>query len=228
MIWTALILGFAGSLHCLGMCSPLAMAVTNLSPVASLTRLLYNLGRILTYGILGGVVASVGLVFPMIKYQNLLSIVLGIALVTIGISGISVIKIPLITSALARLNYILKNLFARILRSRSLAATFLLGSLNGLLPCGLSFLALTYCVTLAAPFDGFNFMILFGVGTLPVMLGFTSVFKWLISKLHFTSQRLTVGLLIVSGLLLIARVFIVHLPESRSFNDAVVDIVICR
>jgi sulfite exporter TauE/SafE len=227
MAWTALILGFAGSLHCLGMCSPLAIAVTNQSSTFSFARIAYNFGRILTYGFLGSTVATVGLIFPMVKFQNLLSIILGIGLVIIGIVGISTIRIPVITSSLAKLNYTLKSLFSKILRNRNFATTFLLGSLNGLLPCGLTFLALTYCVTLSGPLGGFNFMILFGFGTLPVMLGFTSVFKWLISILHFSSQRLTTGLLIVSGVLLIVRVFVVHLPESASFNNAVIDIAVC-
>lgn len=228
MIWTAIIMGFAGSLHCLGMCSPLAMAVTNVSPVALLSRTLYNAGRVLTYGLLGSIVSSAGLAFPMIRYQNLLSILLGIALVVIGVSGISMVRIPMITNTLASFNFFLKALFAKLLKHRSHASTFLLGSLNGFLPCGLSFLALTYCLTLAGPLEGFGFMAFFGFGTLPVMLGFTTIFQWMINKFRFNSHRLTTSMLIISGMLLIARVFIVHLPHAVSIQEGVVDIVLCR
>lgn len=226
MIWTAIILGFAGSLHCMGMCSPLAMAVTNLSPTVIVNRVLYNAGRILTYGLLGSIVSTLGLGFPLIKFQNLLSVVLGIALLAIAVGGVSSIRIPFVTSALANLNAFLKKLFSRFIQIKNHRSTFILGGLNGLLPCGLSFLALTYCITLAGPWDGFVFMLLFGVGTLPVMLGFTSVFNWLIVKFRVTSQRLTTSLLIVSGILLIARVFIVHVPESGPHSNEV-DIVVC-
>jgi uncharacterized protein len=228
MFWTALILGFAGSLHCLGMCSPLAMAVTNASPTAALTRLLYNLGRILTYATLGAIVGSVGIALPTSTYQNILSVVVGIVFIIVGLSGISAMKIPVFTTVLTKINFQLKGLFANTLNKRSFATSFLLGSLNGLLPCGLSFLALTYCLTLSGPIAGFAFMLLFGLGTLPVMLGFTTVFKWIVSRLHFSSHKLTTGLVILSGILLIARVFIVHISETRSFGETVVDIVVCK
>jgi sulfite exporter TauE/SafE len=228
MFWTAIIIGFAGSLHCLGMCSPLAMAVTQASSTVVMNRFLYNAGRIFSYGLLGGIIASIGLMFPMIKYQNLLSVLLGIALLVIGMSGISTLRIPLVTPFLARASSLLKLLFGRFLKSKNYASTFFLGSLNGFLPCGLSVLALTYCLTLAGPVDGFAFMAVFGLGTLPVMLGFTTIFQWTVNKFHFSSQRLTTGLLILSGVLLIVRVFAVHLPHAASLQEGVVDIVLCR
>jgi uncharacterized protein len=228
MFLTAIILGFAGSLHCLGMCSPLAMAVTNLSTNMIVNRVLYNGGRIFTYGLMGAVVASVGLGLPLTRYQNLLSILLGIALLVIGAAGISSMKIFGVTKALGRLTVFLKKLFSKYLQRKSYTSTFFLGSLNGVLPCGLSFLALTYCLTLAGPFDGFLFMIAFGLGTLPVMLGFTGIFSWLIGSLKWRVKPLTTGLLILSGVILIARVFLVHLPPATSLREGVVDIVLCR
>jgi uncharacterized protein len=228
MIWTAIILGFAGSFHCLGMCSPLAMAVTNRSQAILLNKIFYNFGRVLTYSLLGGLIASIGLMAPMIKYQNLLSVFLGIGLVAIGIRGVSTARTPVISNGLAKLNIFLKKVFARFLKHKSYSSTFFLGSLNGFLPCGLSFLALTYCVTLSGPLDGFYFMALFGVGTLPVMLGFTFIFQWALNTFHLNSRRLTTTMLIVSGVLLIARVFIAHISESEFFAGSATDIIICR
>ena len=62
MLLTALILGFTGSLHCLGMCSPLAMMVTGQSAKGFTKRLVYNSGRIVTYSVAGFIVASIGFV----------------------------------------------------------------------------------------------------------------------------------------------------------------------
>jgi hypothetical protein len=212
----------------MGMCSPLAMSVTNMSSNVILSRILYNLGRIGTYGILGSIVSTIGLGFPMIKYQNLISILLGISLLVIGLAGVSVIRIPILTKALGSFSVFLKNLFSKFLQQKNHLSTFTLGSLNGILPCGLSLLALTYCVTLAGPADGFIFMGAFGLGTLPVMLGFTSVFYWVINKFNVQVKSMTTGLLIISGLLLIGRVFFIHLPHSESIQQGVVDIVLCR
>ena len=76
MVLTALIMGLTGSLHCVGMCSPLAMAVGNMNTRAFLNRVIYNAGRIVTYGVLGLGIAGVGLALPISKFQNLVSILL--------------------------------------------------------------------------------------------------------------------------------------------------------
>jgi sulfite exporter TauE/SafE len=226
-MWTALIIGFAGSLHCLGMCSPLAMATTKLSPNIIMSRLLYNGGRIMMYGLLGSIVASVGFVFPLVKYQNLISIILGVALLVISLTGVTSLRVPVITKALGTFSLLLKKLFAKFLQHKGSASTFVLGCLNGVLPCGLSFLALTYCITFAGPMDGFNFMFWFGVGTLPVMLGFTTIFVFALKRFHIKMNYVTTGMMIASAVLLIARAFLVHADHSHRAGQAI-DIVICR
>src|SRR5688572_23370817 len=99
MFLTALIMGITGSLHCAGMCSPLAMSVTSMRSSAFSNRLLYNLGRITTYGMLGALVTAIGYVLPMSKFQNLLSIVLGLTLITMAALGTTGVRIPLVTAA---------------------------------------------------------------------------------------------------------------------------------
>lgn len=227
MIYTALIMGFAGSLHCMGMCSPLAMTVTRVSSNVMTNRLLYNTGRIFTYGIVGAIIASIGFAFPISKYQNLLSLIMGLALITIGLASVSRLSIPFITTVLLKLSVMLKNAFAQFLKQKNFVSIFLLGTFNGFLPCGLTFLALTYCVILSAPMEGFVFMILFGVGTLPAMLGFTSFFQWIVKRFHFSPQRLTTSLFVISGILLIARIFLIHVPHANSIAGGMLDVVIC-
>lgn len=228
MVITALIIGLAGSLHCLGMCSPLVMAATAMKPSIILSRLLYNVGRIFTYALLGMIVAGAGMALPSRNYQNLLSIILGVALLFIAFGGIRNIHIPILSGTMQSLSLKLKNVFSKYLNQKNYRSLFMLGSINGLLPCGLTFLALTYCLTLQRPIDGFNFMLLFGVGTLPIMLGFTSVLQFMIQRFNFNMRSITTGMLILSGTVLIARVFIVHLPQATSFKEGVIDIVMCR
>jgi sulfite exporter TauE/SafE len=103
-----------------------------------------------------------------------------------------------------------------------------MGTLNGLLPCGLVLIALSYCLTLQAPLEGFTFMMMFGAGTLPVMLGLTSIIPTLVKKFRFNMYYVTSGMLIVSGLVLIARVFIMHVPHNANIQEGVIDIVLCR
>lgn len=222
---TALMLGLAGSLHCLGMCSPLAMAVTNFRRPFFINRVLYNIGRLLSYGILGVMVTAFGSLFQFSAYQNLLSIVLGASLVIMGIAGISSIQIPFITKGLAQGTGFIKTLFSKFLSKKTWSSMAFMGMLNGLLPCGLTYIALTYCVTLSDISQGFLFMIVFGSGTLPVMLGLTSIVQSLINRYHLDLRKLTTTVMIVLGVLLISRGYYV---SNHTLSHDTSEIVICR
>lgn len=228
MIFTALVMGFAGSLHCLGMCSPLAMAVTGVHGRAMLNRFLYNAGRIVMYGFMGAAVAAAGIVFPFNRYQNLLSIILGVTVIVVTISGTKAFHFSLPACLLNRFSSWLKSHFQEMLQRKNSLSTFLLGMLNGLLPCGLTFLALTFCLTLKGPLDGFNFMLLFGVGTLPAMLGGATLLQYPVTRLHLNRKTVTTVLLLVSGCLLIVRGVLPHPIPAGEETQNVVDIILCR
>jgi sulfite exporter TauE/SafE len=65
-------------MHCAGMCTPLLMAVTNLTSSVVANRFLYNAGRILTYGILGSIFSGAGSFLPISPNQSLLSLLFGV------------------------------------------------------------------------------------------------------------------------------------------------------
>jgi sulfite exporter TauE/SafE len=228
MWWTALLMGFAGSLHCAGMCSPLAMAVTSQKPFL-LTKITYNTGRILTYGILGAIAASFGSLFMITPWQGIISFAIGALFLLMGIGAISGVHIPLITIALNRFTSRLKNLFNFWLKKKNSFAVLIMGMLNGLLPCGLTYLAMTYCFIMPSMMEGFWFMILFGAGTWPVMIGFT----WLLSigfgKIKVNYQRITTVVFIMIGAWLVARVMINQSMDSHLhlFGKTTTEEVIC-
>jgi sulfite exporter TauE/SafE len=227
MVLTALLMGFAGSMHCAGMCSPLVMAVSNLTPGAILNRVVYNMGRILTYALLGGIVGTAGWALPFSNFQNLLSVVMGISLLIFAVLNISSVRIPFVTSLLQKISIALKEIFKKVLQRKSYNSIFLLGSINGMLPCGLTFLALTYCLTLSGPIDSFYFMLLFGAGTLPIMLGATSLVGYLIKRSNLSFRKVTTTMLFIAGCLLIVRVFLFHQPHAIP-EEGVIDIILCR
>ncbi|HEX6223309.1 MAG TPA: sulfite exporter TauE/SafE family protein [Chryseolinea sp.] len=227
MIAAALIMGFAGSLHCIGMCSPLAMAVSNLNRHAVLNRTVYNAGRIATYGLLGIIIGSVTALLPFSKFQNVVSILLGVILLFVG-AGLLNVNIPVISNPILKLTSLLKKLFSKSLIRKNYKSVFFLGILNGLLPCGLVWIALAYAATLQSPFQSFAFMMLFGAGTLPVMLGLTGILPGVLRRINVNVRQVTSGMLIVSGILLIARVFIIHLPHQSSAQHNLIDIVLCK
>ena len=228
MWYTALLIGITGSLHCAGMCSPLLMAVTNLTKSVVLNRLLYNGGRILTYAVLGSFFSGVGFLLPISPYQNLLSLVFGVAIIVVAFFRIGHVRIPLLFAGVTRLTRFLKEKFAFLLTRKTFVAVFMMGMLNGFLPCGMTLIALSYCLVLAGPVDGFNFMLLFGIGTLPVMLGFAPMLSLAIKKLNVSLQKATTVMMICSGAILVARVFIHASMEAVVKHAGIVDIILCR
>jgi sulfite exporter TauE/SafE len=170
LLWTAFLLGLVGSLHCVVMCGPLIVAVSNAGGTRhcfATLRLIYNAGRIVTYCAIGLLFGAVGKTFVLAGVQRWVSIVGGaIILAGLLLSTRFAFKMPF-----AKLALKFKSIFGRFLARRTLASQFLLGALNGLLPCGLVYIAAAGAATTLSPLGGALHMAVFGVGTLPMMLG---------------------------------------------------------
>ncbi len=170
LIWTAFILGLVGSLHCAVMCGPLVLAVAGAGgarlPFAA-SKLIYNTGRIATYGAIGLLFGAVGKTFALVGVQRWLSLLAGIAI----LAGLLLSTRFALNTPVTRLVVKLKSAFSTLLQQRTLASQFLLGSLNGLLPCGLVYIAAAGAATTLTPLNGALHMVAFGAGTLPMMLG---------------------------------------------------------
>lgn len=170
MLWTALILGAAGSLHCAGMCGPIALALPAGAPgrarfVAG--RLSYNLGRIGTYAVLGAAAGAFGQSLALAGVQRWVSLTAGVVLL---VSPWLVWR-GAANRFVARGSAWLRAAFAGVLRRPSPAAFAVLGLVNGLLPCGLVYAAAAGAAAAGTLAGGTAYMLLFGAGTLPVMLG---------------------------------------------------------
>ncbi len=213
MYWTAILMGLAGSLHCVGMCSPLAMAVTSQRPFIS-NKILYNLGRILTYGLLGALAATFGSVISLGPFRDIISFATGGFFLLMGLGGISGIKIPLITNFINRMTTWLKGNFSFWLQKKNKSAIILLGILNGLLPCGLTYIAMTYCFILPSVQEGFLFMVAFGLGTWPVMFGLPWIVGLTTQRVSFNFNRGRAFAFVLVGVLLIARIWW-HRPHEQ-------------
>lgn len=224
--WTAFILGLGGSIHCAGMCTPLVVALTATRGGSQWKRkVIYNSGRILTYSILGGLVGLLGSALDWTSYQDVISVALGIFLILFAAAGFSQQKIPVITTALQGLTITLKKLFSRFLTRQGNGPMFFLGMINGLLPCGLTYLALTSCLAVSSAMEGIFFMLIFGGGTLGVMLGLSGFLSVWIRQGKFNFQKMTTVLLVLAGILLITRAVINH---SDHLHHAGQMTILCR
>jgi sulfite exporter TauE/SafE len=170
MIWSALVLGFIGSLHCLGMCGPLVLSLPSYgsSISSAITRsIIYNGARIITYtsfGLISGVLIKS---FSLFGLQQYLSIFSGIVLLIMALSHFNILsKVSIVSSG-----FILsvKQAFTNRIKKAGLLNLFTLGLLNGLLPCGLVYMALAASATQASSSDAMLYMLLFGLGTTPAI-----------------------------------------------------------
>jgi sulfite exporter TauE/SafE len=181
------------------------MAVSGLSRTIWINRILYNGGRILTYGIMGALVGAFGAIAGLTGLQNILSVGLGLLLILFGVVGVSHLRIPFITPLVLIFSGRLKMLFGNQLKSKTKMSLLILGAINGLLPCGLTYFALTYCITLPNAQEGFVFMLTFGAGTLPAMLGLPSMLQAIASRTKVRIQRFSAVMMIALGALLLFR-----------------------
>ena len=203
-------IGFFGSFHCLGMCGPFALAL----PVHQLTSFLrvlsilaYNLGRLATYSLLGIVFAFLGMSFQLAGIQQVFSLILGVVLLFfILLSYTKLGSFPSLKLFYSVQNK-LKSKFSEVLKHRSLSSFFILGMLNGLLPCGLVYLAIFGSIASETFFEGILFMVLFGMGTFPLMIIltffgklFTVDWRLRLTKLVPVVVSFTAVLLILRGL----------------------------
>lgn len=207
MLWTAFIVGFAGSLHCVGMCGPIALAlpVHNKSVAHRyLGATLYNLGRSLTYALLGTLVGLLGAGISLAGYQQGLSIFMGVSLlVMLAITRGKGWGRPL--PFLQRPLFRLKQQLGALLQPHRRGSLFLIGLLNGLLPCGFVYLALAAAASTGSILGSAAYMGLFGLGTLPLMLGLTLAGNALKLRFNHYLQPVLAGLTLGLALLLIAR-----------------------
>ena len=172
LYWIAFLIGFGGSVHCIGMCGPIVLAipVKNLGINAVLiNRLIYNLGRITTYGAMGLIIGMVGLGVQMIGIQKYVSMLVGTGLILyILFSAKWLPGFPRL-EAFNRVLVKFKLLFSRKMSLSGKKNNFFIGMLNGLLPCGLVYVALVNSLLVTNPWEGFVFMSMFGLGTLPAL-----------------------------------------------------------
>jgi uncharacterized protein len=167
--WTAFVLGLFGSLHCAGMCGPLALALPRTGRKAAgyfAGRVAYNLGRIVTYCGLGAVFGLFGKTLLLAGLQRSVSIGLGILL----LAGLFASKKLTLRKPVITLVNVVKSHFTSLLHRGTFASQILLGLLNGLLPCGLVYVAAAGATTTGAILGGATYMAAFGAGTLPMML----------------------------------------------------------
>lgn len=231
MYWTALFLGFVGSMHCVIMCGPIVLAMSGQQTLSRflISRLLYNLGRIFTYAAIGVLFGLLGELIFLGSYQQALSIGIGLFMIVLAIALSSSARGKLY-KPMYQLTQGLKTSLSRWLKNTSLKSSFLLGLLNGFLPCGLVYAAVAGALATAKLESGVLYMAIFGLGTFPAML-FMALSGRALKGLSFvTLNKLSTVFIFTLGCLLIIRGMDLNIPylsPAISFLYPTSDITIC-
>jgi sulfite exporter TauE/SafE len=216
MIWSALVLGLMGSIHCLTMCGPLVLTLNARRNQSSFDKMLYNTGRIFTYCLMGLLAGIFGTSIQWAAGQQFLSVFTGVILLVglllgwLGSTGNISPAASIITKLKLRLSGILNGKPGNM---------WWFGVYNGLLPCGLTYLALAAAVSLGNVFQAVLYMALFGLGTSPMMWAIVSGFQ----RLNFkwaSGNRLIRGFNWLMAVLLIIRGMGLGVPYLRQDNNS--------
>ena len=202
------LIGVLGSFHCAAMCGPIALVLPSGSSRGAtfyLGRILYNGGRVVTYALLGVTLGYLGKSIMLAGLQRSVSILIG-CVIALAVFVPSMVKSVLARcSPLNRLHSILKVQFAGLLHRRSQLSLFLIGMLNGFLPCGFVYVALAGAVTLGEGLRGMMFLVGFGLGTMPVMLTISFLGRKISSALRTRVAILAPVLTLAIAVLFILR-----------------------
>ena len=171
MIITAFLFGLLGSFHCVGMCGPIAfmLPIDRTSRVKSIVQTsLYHFGRIFSYATMGAIFGLLGKGFYFFGLQQQLSIAVGVLMILSIVLPKVFQKIP-IAKPIIKLTNSVKNNLGASLKKKETPTFFTIGFLNGLLPCGLVYMAIFGALTSSTFYEGALYMALFGLGTVPLM-----------------------------------------------------------
>lgn len=212
---SALILGLMGSFHCAGMCGPIAIALPlqgNTTGQKIAGGILYNLGRTVTYGAMGAIFGFLGKGIVLIGFQQKVSVLMG-AIMIISVFFPALFKNQYHLnkswfSLVGKLKKSMGNLFS----VRSFSSLFFIGLLNGLLPCGLVYMAIAGAIGTGSVALGSMYMILFGLGTIPMLLTISLAGNMMSLSIRKKVNKLIPALIVIVGVLFILRGLSLGIP----------------
>ncbi len=171
MVWSALLLGLISSLHCAAMCAPLqVMVISQGSSQAHKKHVFYyHTARICTYAFLGAFAGLLGKGLGIQAWQQEASLLSGLFLLA-GFAAFYLLKLD--RKLLKILFPYLNRMRGTLAKNKGFSLVYFGGSgmVNGLLPCGMVYLALFPAMASDTWWLATGYMVLFGLGTLPTLL----------------------------------------------------------
>ncbi|WP_175635545.1 sulfite exporter TauE/SafE family protein [Pedobacter ghigonis] len=226
----AFLMGLLGSLHCAVMCGPLMLSMPlekKSSWQAAWGMLLYQSGRIFTYSVMGAIAGWLGSTFNLVANQKMLSISIGLLLIVFTLLQMRAAYSQKLSAVQFKLIHPVAKLMGKLMGLPFWQ--LMAGMLNGIIPCGMVYLALATAVNGASVSSGLQFMFLFGLGTSPLLMMISLGGIYLKKYIRFNTKRLIPWFMLFMGVLLLLRSAELGIPfispnMSTHFNGT----VLCR
>lgn len=226
MLWTAFILGLMGSFHCVGMCGPIAflLPLDRTNTWNRYTQLsLYHLGRLVTYATIGILFGLLGRSFYLFGFQQQLSIAVGILMIALVLIPQNWLNKFAISRPIYRIISKIKSGLGQQLKRKTPDTFFTIGFLNGFLPCGLVYMAVFGAIAAGHLWDGSLYMIVFGMGTIPLMTTAAYLGNFLKGKARQKIRKAIPVFVVLVGIVFILRGMGLGIPyvSPKPMQDSV-------
>lgn len=223
IIILAFTIGLTSSLHCVGMCGPIALSLgldANNKLKFAVRNLTYQLGRVTTYTFLGAILGIIGESFSFAGLQNYLSIAIGILMIIMVMIPQFYENGATSLQPINRLMVKVKMMLGKYLIKKDSSSLYMIGILNGLLPCGSVYATLTAAIAMGSVFKSASFMLLFGLGTIPLMFATVLFGNFLSVKQRQTILKILPVITFILGVLFILRGLELNIPFISPSSDA--------
>ncbi|WPR70976.1 sulfite exporter TauE/SafE family protein [Flavobacterium sp. NG2] len=208
MLYTAFIFGLISSFHCVGMCGPIAMMLPvdrNNQAKKTLQILTYHLGRLTAYATIGLLFGLVGRGLFIAGLQQKMSLFIGVAMILVVLIPEKKLAAYSFSKPVFRLISKLKSALGQQFKNKSYSSLFTIGLLNGFLPCGMVYVALFGAIAMQSASLGVLYMLLFGLGTVPLMSMVVYIQSFLTVSVRNRIQKLIPYVAVFIGVLFILR-----------------------
>jgi len=208
MLFSAFILGLLGSFHCVGMCGPIAFMLPvdrNNALKKSIQIGVYHFGRLLAYSIIGLVFGLIGKSLYLFGFQQQLSIIIGILMILVVLIPQKTFNKYNFSKPIYRLISKVKSALGSAMKKKTMDTFLTIGFLNGFLPCGLVYMAVFAAIAGGNAFNGSLYMLVFGLGTVPLMTTAIYFSQFLKGAARQNIQKVIPVFVILIGVLFIIR-----------------------
>lgn len=208
MLYTAFIFGLISSFHCVGMCGPIALIlpVDRTNQTKKVMQIItYHIGRLSAYAVIGLVFGLLGKGLFLAGIQQKLSIFIGVLMILVILIPQRVVARYNFSKPVFRFISKIKSTLGKQFKNKSFKSLFTIGLLNGFLPCGMVYVALFGAIAMQSESFGVLYMILFGLGTVPLMTSVIYLNSFLTIPMRNKIQKTIPYVAVIIGVLFILR-----------------------